>query len=525
MPASQGELQADTFALPTTPQLNPQAGPSGNVPDFEHLPPFDDGVKPETGLQYVHGQTSEYYRKVENLKRFMQHAHTNYGIDVRVPDLKYGEVGMKLNQIYSSAMADILAQGNELKNSHGTMAMLVNNRAQFLKDPAANYADRARPEQDYTYNQIDPLVVQTNTAMNKAYYDKSDYDIAMQKHKEVLDHFEQLKKDHPELTEHYDRQIAALESPRKFVFKPTAQNEQERMHGRKVEAAGHLATDLIFLGNGVDSSYQYNPNTDTLESSKFAGSPIGKNDVTGKPITIEKWVMNPDTKEVTVVLSDGTRVNGKSSIGALMKQMADAGSGATGVTSYHIDEALAKRDWHDRFQNVNSEKVMSETAGTNPKTNIPYWKEHQQEILDKAVEGRDQLRKPAEDAMDAKIKGMEEPDKGGWFGFGAKPGGIIQFGKYEVERLPDGKYTLTGPALKRLSEEAPITHKTTRQKREWARINGTFNDEKELKAFLRSHGIPQQEYLDALHKGTAQPPNPTSTPAAIDNDPAGILHP
>ena len=82
--ATSGESAARTFAIPQYPDF--QGEQSSNGDKFSHIAPYDDGLKAETGLQYVQGQTADYYRKVANLKSFMQDAHNNFGVDVRVPD-------------------------------------------------------------------------------------------------------------------------------------------------------------------------------------------------------------------------------------------------------------------------------------------------------------------------------------------------------------------------------------------------------------------------------------------------------
>src|SRR6185295_10522646 len=157
-----GELGSKTFLIP---QYQTGAG-NGADTQFEHITPYEDNLKPENGLQYVQGQTADYYRKVANLKSFMQHAHTNYGIDVRVPDAAKGQLAIKLNELYNMALADIMAQGNLLKTSHERLNTLTNQRAHFLKDTTLQPAEKQQFGQNYTFEEVSPLVKESNDAIS-----------------------------------------------------------------------------------------------------------------------------------------------------------------------------------------------------------------------------------------------------------------------------------------------------------------------------------------------------------------------
>lgn len=300
---NQGESLANTFLLPqNTEPTGVGGGNRGNGANSY----FDDGIKPLDHLQHVQNMTSDYYRKVADLKSFMQEMHNNFGIDARVPDYSKGELGIKVNELYNKALADIMAQGNLLQTSHATMSNLVNQHARFNTNPNSAPVDEMTLGKDYTFNAPSSFVKEINDQMDKAHYG-GDYQEAQQIYSNAKTHLEKLKAEHPDLASLYEDDIRALTPPRKGVFKPTnpRQSAYEYRAGRRQRNADIMLRKAVNLKNGLvdfEPTTKVAPSGELYESNKdFTNFNYGN-----KGPVISEIRRDPKTGQQKIIFKDGS---------------------------------------------------------------------------------------------------------------------------------------------------------------------------------------------------------------------------
>lgn len=299
---NQGESLANTFLLPQYTEPTNVGGAGGNLANNH----FDDGLKPLDHLQHVQNMTSDYYRKVADLKSFMQEMHNNFGIDARVPDYSKGELGIKINELYNKALADIMAQGNLLQTSHATMSNLVNQHARFNTNPISMPVDEMTLGKDYTFNAPSSFVKEINDQMDKAHYG-GDYQEAQSIYNNAKEHLEKLKAEHPDLASLYEDDIRALTPPRKGVFRPTNPrlSAYEYRAGRRQRNADIMLRKAVNVKNGLvdfEPTTKVAPSGELYESNKdFTNFSYGK----GGPI-ISEIRQDPKTKEQKIIFKDGS---------------------------------------------------------------------------------------------------------------------------------------------------------------------------------------------------------------------------
>lgn len=341
--ADRGALQGQTYALPTVQPVAPAPAQQ----------PFDDGVRAMEGLQVVKGQTEAYYRKVAALKSFMQDAHQNFGVDVRVPDLSKPE-SIKLHQIYNDAITDILHTGNELKQG-ATLDMMSRNRGDIYApgvDPNAQSAATLRPQVDVWNKNFEPTITQVNDKLQMPSQTQEEQNQKEQIYKDTVAHYERLKAEHPEGAAYYDYQISGLTPPTKGDFRPFAPRTtwQEHAWGKKVAASGNLVKKITNLADGAHDSYTPDPNllnaegTPMMVSKEFYGQKIGDK-------IVDSWVFDPDTKDTVIKFRDGTTEPvSNQDPRTLTSQLTHTDPNA-------IEEWAAKNNVTDEYQQIDRSKL------------------------------------------------------------------------------------------------------------------------------------------------------------------------
>lgn len=504
----QGDAIAKDFLIP---QYEGYNKPSHTGDQFEHIQPYDDGLKAETGLQDVQGQTADYYRKVANLKSFMHDVHTNYGIDVRVPDAAKGEMAIKLNELYNHALADIMNQGNKLKTSHERNNLLVSQRAQFFNDPRLKPTVEQQQGVDYTFNDVHPLVKEANDGI-KAAYDAGDYKAQEQLYKDRKEYFEKLKIQHPMLEQEYDRQIAALDKPRKGVFRPQAQNWQERLYGHQTQTAGAFVKDIAHIVN-MARNFEVDPNTGKLVNNEYTGTIVGQTS-DGKPITIKDWEGNPETKTVDLVLSNGQRISGKGDIATIIRMIARAKGQDKGFGMDHLEQYLIDNNFNDtNTQEVNTQRMMESSGGIDKTTKKPTWLLKQEENIKAAKDYEEAKVEPAKKSLHEELVDFAGPTTGlpDWLG-GA--GQVKNLGGYQIQNNGKKGYNIIN-----LAEKIP-NFKTKSASQQFYANYHHFDSIEALEQFLTDHGVHMSEFNKKAKGGTNVAPNKVQ---AADNDPLGIL--
>jgi hypothetical protein len=348
MALDRGGLAARTFLLPQQQSQQP-IGPSQQQP-------FDDGIRALEGLQYVEGQTSDYFKKIQALKAFMQDAQTNLGIDVRVPDLSRPE-SIKLNQIFRNALSDIMAQGNLLKNSQSMYMMAQQRGDLFFKDPTQQAFATMRPQQDYSFRSLEPIVTEANDLMQQAHY-AGAYDKAKAIYEEKKNYYEQKIASEPDKADYYRYQLEGLVPPREGVrvFNPNQNQSQEYIKwGRKVGQAGNWLKKITNLSAGAHESFtpdplQLNPNGKPyLISKELVNSKVGDT-------TIKQWRLDPDTREVTLELNNG------STVVASVQDPASLTMQIGTVDDAALNEYITKNQYEDEYGQVKRDALLSPQA-------------------------------------------------------------------------------------------------------------------------------------------------------------------
>lgn len=466
-----GELIGKTYLIPQyqDQQATQQMGIGGQGA------PMNDDLKALDGLQYVQNQTSDYYRKVAALKSFMQDVHNNLGIDVRVPDHTKGEMGIKLNELYNYALADIMAQGNLLKNSHGTMSNLVNQHARFTTDPTSRPADQMVYGQDYNFQNPSQFVKEKNDQI-KALYDQGDYEQAKKLHAEAKAYLEEQGTANPQLAPLFKTDLMALEPPRKGVMRP-ANSYQERAYGRKVDSAGRLVDDIVFLSNGARDSFT--PDTTKLNekgnpmlvSKEFSGWKFGDSVLKG-------WQMNPDTDKVELLLANGQKIDASEDSGSIIRTLLSSNQNRTGIDISHLEEYLDKNKLQDEYSQVNQPEVMTRRSKN--------WKILQQKNKDSALKVGETVTKQAVQQLSTDLDKLEEP---GWFTDGEDK----QIGPYVVHRAKEGY------SIKNLTDvHPPINFKNNNEAKAFYSSFNKFKSKEELIKFLQK----QNAHVDYLKANT-----------------------
>ncbi len=311
-----GSLGAQTYALPQVAPATPY-----------QQAPYNDEVKAMEGLQYVKGQTADYYKKVQALKSFMQDAHANLGVDVRVPDMSKPE-SIKLHQIYNDALADILNQGNELKTGQGFQMMRDQRGVQYAEgvDPNAQSASTLRSGQDFYERPLEQQVSQTNDLTQQPTYDAGAEASSRKVYEDKIAEYDRLIAQNPERKSYYEYQKRGLTPPVQHLkqFAPQRYSEYQRKSAAKDNA---IEVQLKKLVNTQDATTpQWKASTEPLPGGEPGFYKINT-EYKGLRLadlgTIEKMRLNTGTGEREWVLKDGTVVPVDNDPATVMQQLVD----------------------------------------------------------------------------------------------------------------------------------------------------------------------------------------------------------
>jgi len=367
-------LAAQTYLLPQ-PQQQPQPV----------QPTFEDGVVAMDGLQHVRGQTEEYYKKVGALKAFMQSVNKNLGIDVRVPDLSRPE-SVKLNQIYQDALADILAQGNMLKQSSGINTMLMNRgdvmTPAYYDKPAAE----AQWGQEFFSRQLEPSVVELNNKLQMPSYTKEEFEQKEAARKAAIKYWENIRDTNPEMREYAEYQLRGISPTTQGMFRPFAPQRDtayDRKFGRQVRQSKEWIKKLINFQYGAHDSFEPDLKNLVPVGEEGAGKPF----LVSKEFSVEKiggrqvvrWELNPTNGKLYLLTKDKDGVARMEVSGGDMKHIIRE---LSGVDTTVIEAALEEMDANDELGQIDKSKILTEES-----------KKKREEILFKAAEADTQKMK------------------------------------------------------------------------------------------------------------------------------------
>lgn len=365
--ADRSGLIGSTYALPQV------AGPAPT-----NTEPYNDGVEPLQGLQYIQGVTDQYYQKVAALKAFMQDTHANFGVDVRVPDLSRPE-SIKLNQIYQTALADILSQGNLLKNSQQEKTLNTQMNLQYAPgvDTAKTPVASMSQGQDVYTRQAEPTVMEVNNKTQMSSQTQEEHDQKTAVYEAGLKHYDEMIAKDPARKSYYEYQKSILTAPTKGEFRPyNPYSYQDRSFGRKVQASGNWLKKITNLKEGAHDSFQPDAKQLTDEGHPYL---ISK-ELHGKKIGnafVDYWRFNPDTHQTEIFFNDGTKVDASSQDPQTLTVQ------LSGLPPEAIDEYANKRGMVDEYgqvdkyhkdllgkdadklidRNISASKAMSLTTG------------------------------------------------------------------------------------------------------------------------------------------------------------------
>ena len=489
MPESRAGLSAQTFLLPQPQQMQP----------VQQEQPFNDGVQALEGLQYVQNQTSDYYKKVSALKSFMQSANKNLGIDVRVPDMSRPE-SIELNQIYQTAMADILAQGNELKQGAGINNMHVNRGDQFTDTYYNQSAARAQQGRDF-YSGLDKIVTESNDAVTTPSYNDAELKAKQEKYDQTKAYYESIKEKDPAKAQYADAQIAGLAKPAPRVYRPNNESTAaDRRYARQVASAKNLIENTTNMLWGADPTFNENPKLPNskgnplLVSTKYAGKKFGNG-------TIVEWRFDPDLNTTTLMTTDGKMLTPHDVTGQRNDPQGLA-STISGLPQELITDAAYEMGVYDDSQSIDSRKVLKDGWEDRIKTNIE--KSVTSGNAQKLLQLKDEL------------KSMKKRE---WFWNDHQ---VIDIGQFKIKRIDDELVISNLPeAVKKSGKDASTFYKTYTK---WGITESGIDD---LLKFLSKYGAVS-EYIPKTNTNPVQPTvgtnvAPTTTTQSGETDAARIL--
>lgn len=296
---------ANTFLIPDRSGLLPQAqrGIAARSGVGSGTPQIPKAVE---GLQYVEGTTRDYYDKWANLKNFVNSAWTNFGIDVTKPDFANPE-GLRMNEIYTKAVADLMFQGDQLKTSQSELSkILADQRAgkvMLNQDPSQGLVTQTDPRQLTTSTGVDPITEEANEFSKRRFYTSSEFNQANEAYEETKQMWEQSIVNDPENAEYYQRQLDALQPPTKStkIFAP----QREGSSGSGEASGGSLLRKVsnILLGSGETWNRASTIDPLKLQNNDFKGDVYGEYvDDNGKSQkkVIDSFIFDPETKSIEI---------------------------------------------------------------------------------------------------------------------------------------------------------------------------------------------------------------------------------
>jgi len=351
---------------------------------------YDDGLAFEKNLQEVEGRTAEYYNKVAALKSFMADIHKNTGIDVRVPDMRYPE-SIRFNQIYQKALADIMHQGNLLKEGQVERTMHI-NRGDIYTGAAKGRPDSTLVQgSDYFNSQLPQDVIEINNLTQQPSYDDQSYqqkhDVYSKRYNELSQQIQDaVKAGDKGRVEYLQYQQRGLTPPARAIkqFAPERNTSAERMAGRKEKAAGNILKEITNLQHGVSDGYKvsettFNPNNTAhalMVRPNFRDAMFG-----GKKI--KEWGFDPKTDESFMFFEDGSVEDvTKQDPLTIARVMMGSNKDTFGVDAEYMDSWAEKNGILNDDGSINQEMLLRSNAAEIKKSNQEAYKK---DFTDKKV--------------------------------------------------------------------------------------------------------------------------------------------
>lgn len=294
-----GQEQALNFQIPGQGNYTTQP-----VPQNPNTQGMQDSVgEALSGLQYVQGATEDYYKKWAMLKSFAHEAAQNMDIDVTRPDYSKPE-SVKLNQIYTKAIADLKYQGDLLKNSQ---SMLMKDREQGNipnRDLSQRPFATGQPYEDTMPNELDPITIAANQELSKPHYGSS-INQGLQLYEEKKQLFRSLAEKQPARADYWKRQeqglVKPLQAEREFAPYHDRNESRDR---RRIARAGDEFKNLVHLVTNRGAGYTPSPTELTANGTPYLVNPRGAGDSYGGGRIVE-WRVDPDTDKTELVISQG----------------------------------------------------------------------------------------------------------------------------------------------------------------------------------------------------------------------------
>lgn len=475
--------------------LNPQIQQAPMQPQA----PYNDGIQAMEGLQAVQDMTGDYYRKVGELKSFMQSAYKNFGVDVRVPDASRPE-SIRMNQIFNEALADIMAQGNELKQS-SSLNMIRDQRGVIYNpniDQNATPASQLRSGQDFWERPLEQSITQTNDLTQREVYDDRAYAQKLAQYEATKAQYEEMAKD-PRYSEYASYQLRGLTAPTQAIkqFAPQRPTSYDKRLGNDIKISGNVLKELINLKNMGHDSYQpsltkFNDNgVPYLVSNQFQGLPTGEDDRYVSRFEIDpenpnKFLLYEQNKKGQIYANP--RELGSTDMKALAATI--SGKGVDAVISFVQDNKL-----EDQFGQVLEQPLIGEDINTKKEVNLNKSKTVYNEKTNKLSK-----------VLDDKLKAIRSFNWGGadvsgdnYKSWGAFSGGseVVSIGKYKIANTEDGGFTITN-----LSSLIPQGKLSTKDYLKKIETESKHKNLVSLKEYLIQKGIYKDLINEEVLSGT-----------------------
>lgn len=368
-----GQEQALNFQIPGQGNYTTQP-----VPQNPNTQGMQDSVgEALSGLQYVQGATEDYYKKWAMLKSFAHEAAQNMDIDVTRPDYSKPE-SVKLNQIYTKAIADLKYQGDLLKNSQ---SMLMKDREQGNipnRDLSQRPFATGQPYEDTMPNELDPITIAANQELSKPHYGSS-INQGLQLYEEKKQLFRSLAEKQPARADYWKRQeqglVKPLQAEREFA---PYHDRNEGRDRRRIMRSGEELKNLVHLVEGVGAGY--NPSTTELtdKGTPYLTNPRNAGDSYGGGRIVE-WRVNPDTDKTELVISQGQGDKesqkvipiDRGDIMGVLRELAASNQAKYGYNADDVEDYIheVRPDWLNKNGEVDTKNILSKGSEDVRKAN------------------------------------------------------------------------------------------------------------------------------------------------------------
>jgi len=503
-------MTGDRAGLSAQTVLLPQPAPQQQAPAQQ---PFNDGVQALEGLQYVKGQTADYYKKVTDLKSFMQSVQQNLGLDVRVPDLSRPE-SIKLNQVYRDAIADIQAHGNALKTGYQTENLRTQMNQQYAPgvDPTAQPAGQLVAGQDVYSRQAEPSVTELNDKLRMPSYTREEHQEKVASRKQLEAYYDKMIADFPERKSYYEYQKSAIISPTQGAWRPTTDTATDRKFGRQVAASGNYLKKTSNLYLGTDDSYQPNERKidptngyPVLESKEFRGRKVGA-------YILDGWRFYPGSGETMVLLKDPRT-------GGVTEQQIteeDAQTIAAGIGNLPVEamaEYVDKNKLTDEYQFLDKKKAAGFTGDED-------YNDKRNKNIKKSEMVYNHGFSMAMDDLNTQLSALKAADEKPFQLFSIRNDDEVSVGRFKIKKTGESEWEISNiDDIIPIGNMTPAAHKAIlKEKKKWTNLE-------DLEQFIMSKGYAK-EYMDSQQRmqSEGQPTNaPEVGTTSATNDPLGIL--